>query len=56
MKKIKLLLFFLLAVFSFAKAQTIAPTTDDEYNIGLVGYKMFLQMKVEIKIEMQMII
>ena len=49
MKKIKLILLFLLIGLSFANAQTIAPTTEDEYNVGLVGYKMFLQMKVEIK-------
>ena len=30
-------------------AQSIQPTTEEEYNIGLAGYKMFLQMKVEIK-------
>ncbi len=48
MKKIKLIFLLLLTV-CFAKAQTIAPTTPEEYNIGLAGYKMFLQMKVEIK-------
>ena len=34
---------------SITHAQTIAPTTDEEYTMGLVGYKMFLQMGVELK-------
>ena len=29
--------------------QKIAPTTEDEYNIGSVGYKMLLTMKVDLK-------
>ncbi len=48
MKKIKLLFLLLLTV-GFIKGQSIAPTTAEEYNIGLAGYKMYLQMKVEIK-------
>ena len=33
------------------EAQTpgIAPTTDEEYVMGSVGYKMYMQMKVELK-------
>ena len=31
------------------QAQNIKPTTQEEYNMGLTGYKMFLQLKVEIK-------
>ncbi len=49
MKKIKLICLFLLSGFCFTQAQTIAPTTPEEYNIGLAGYKMYMQMKVEIK-------
>ncbi|MFM1744953.1 MAG: hypothetical protein RLZZ630_890 [Bacteroidota bacterium] len=51
----KLLILFLvsfsLTAFHTAQAQnkTIAPTTDDEYVMGSVGYKMFMQMKVELK-------
>ena len=49
MKRLKLICLFLLTGFCFTHAQTIKPTTEEEYNIGLAGYKMFLQMKVEIK-------
>ena len=48
MKKI-LLLALMCCFISITHAQTIAPTTDEEYTMGLVGYKMFLQMGVEIK-------
>ena len=49
MKRIILLACFIFNGFTFSQAQTIAPTTQEEYNIGIAGYKMFLQMKVEIK-------
>jgi len=46
----KLLLFVLMnCLVSFTNAQTIAPTSEEEYTMGLVGYKMFLRMGVEIK-------
>jgi hypothetical protein len=34
---------------SQTQANKIAPTTEDEYNTGSVGYKMMLTMKVELK-------
>ncbi len=47
--KIKIVIFLLfLAVPVVLKAQ-IAATTEDEYNIGSVGYKMLLTMKVDLK-------
>ncbi len=49
MKKTMLVCLFLFTGFCFANAQTIKPTTEEEYNIGLAGYKMYLQMKVEIR-------
>ena len=46
----KLLLFLLMnCCILNMNAQSIAPTTDEEYTMGLVGYKMFLQMGVELK-------
>lgn len=48
MKTIRLTL--LLLVFSgLASAQTFPATTEEEYNMAAVGYKLFLQMGVEIK-------
>lgn len=49
MKKIILVVVLLFAGFYSMHAQIIKPTTEEEYNIGLTGYKMFLQLKVEIK-------
>ncbi len=34
---------------SLGYTQSIKPTTEDEYNIGTVGYKMYLSMGVEMK-------
>jgi hypothetical protein len=48
MKISKFLFLLLLTCPLFASAQ-IAPTTEEEYNIGSVGYKMLLTMKVELK-------
>jgi hypothetical protein len=46
----KILLFSLLLILSnVLMAQNFSPTTDEEYNMGSVGYKMYLQMGVEIK-------
>lgn len=48
MKKVLfLLLLSCIAVSGFG--QSIKPTTEDEYNIGIVGYKMYLSMGVEMK-------
>ncbi|MEP7265907.1 MAG: hypothetical protein ABI772_15495 [Bacteroidota bacterium] len=44
--KFVLLLLFIMPIMSHAQ---IAPTTVDEYNIGSVGYKMLLTMKVDLK-------
>lgn len=33
----------------FGQEQKISPTTEDEYVMGSVGYKMFMQMGVELK-------
>lgn len=52
MKKYLLLsLFILLQSFQSLNAQDskIAPTTEEEYVMGSVGYKMFMQMKVALK-------
>ncbi|MBK7681055.1 MAG: hypothetical protein KBA99_12410 [Bacteroidia bacterium] len=52
MKKYLLLsLFVLLLPFQQLHAQDtkIAPTTEEEYVMGSVGYKMFMQMKVALK-------
>lgn len=49
MKKLTLTGIIFLAGCCLMMAQTIKPTTTDEYNIGLAGYKMYKQMKVEIK-------
>ena len=46
----KIILFSLLLVLSHViMAQNFSPTTEEEYNMGSVGYKMYLQMGVEIK-------
>lgn len=46
----KIVLFSLLLILSNAlMAQKFSPTTEEEYNMGSVGYKMYLQMGVEIK-------
>ncbi len=49
MKKVFVVILVLFSGFYLAQAQTIKPTTPEEYNIGLAGYKMFVQMKVDIK-------
>ncbi|MBL7925160.1 MAG: hypothetical protein JNL88_13240 [Bacteroidia bacterium] len=53
MKKASLffpVLFFLLLIgLKPAPAQKPAPTTEEEYVMGAVGYKMFMQMGVELK-------
>jgi len=36
-------------VSAYAQNPGIAPTTDEEYVMGSVGYKMYMQMKVELK-------
>lgn len=41
--------FFIQSEISFAQEQKTAPTTEDEYVMGTVGYKMLMQMKVELK-------
>lgn len=46
--KLKNLLFALL-LFPVIGLSQVAPTTEDEYNIGSVGYKMLLTMKVDLK-------
>ena len=43
------LIIILIAIATYGMAQSIKPTTEDEYNTGLAGYKMFMQMKVDIK-------
>ena len=50
-KYILLSLFILLLPFQQLHAQDakIAPTTEEEYVMGSVGYKMFMQMKVALK-------
>lgn len=46
----KIVLFSLLILISgLLKAQDFSPTTEEEYNMGSVGYKMYLRMGVEIK-------
>ena len=53
MKNLLLTLFSILMLFSadyaFGQDQKIAATTEDEYVMGSVGYKMLMQMKVELK-------
>ncbi|MBK7964912.1 MAG: hypothetical protein IPK10_06260 [Bacteroidetes bacterium] len=53
MKKLLILipLFLLFLSFNHLQAQDskIAPTTEEEYVMGSVGYKMFMQMKVALK-------
>lgn len=46
MRKLFLLFLFICPVISYSQ---VAPTTEDEYNIGSVGYKMLLTMKVDLK-------
>jgi hypothetical protein len=48
MKKLVLLI-CLLITGSVSMAQSIAATTEEEFNMASVGYKMYLQMGVEIK-------
>ena len=48
MKKLLIILVFLIPS-SAMFAQKIAPTTEEEYNMGAVGYKMFLSLHVEMK-------
>ena len=38
-----------LSLTSFAQTGKINPTTEEEYTMGAVGYKMFMQMGVELK-------
>jgi hypothetical protein len=47
--KIPRLIFALLLITPFFTKAQVAPTTEEEYNIGSVGYKMLLTMKVELK-------
>jgi hypothetical protein len=47
--KIKYLLLLLATVIPALAFAQIAPTTEEEYNIGSVGYKMLLTMKVDLK-------
>ena len=42
-----ILTFLLVFVTGTLSAQTIAPTTEDEYNYGAVGYKIQLQAKLD---------
>ncbi len=48
MKKYLILLLFI-SISWFTNAQGIKPTTDEEYTMGSVGYKMYLSMGVELK-------
>ncbi|CAN5473753.1 hypothetical protein BH11BAC2_BH11BAC2_22050 [soil metagenome] len=54
MKKILFLLLFFI-ITGLLQAQTaptttaMTPTTEEEYNMGAVGYRLFLQMGVELK-------
>jgi hypothetical protein len=47
MKKYLLILLFILPTASI-QAQSFPPTTEEEYNMGSVGYKMYLSMGVEL--------
>ncbi len=50
MKKYLVLFLFLISCNGlFAQTAKINPTTEDEYVMGSVGYKMFMQMGVELK-------
>ncbi len=53
MKKLfaSLVMLFLISTATplMAQVKSIAPTTEEEYNMGSVGYKMLMQMKVELK-------
>ena len=50
MKKHLVLFLFLISCNGlFAQTAKINPTTEDEYVMGSVGYKMFMQMGVELK-------
>lgn len=48
MKISKLILLLIFSLPLLSKAQ-VAATTEEEYNIGAVGYKMLLTMKVDLK-------
>ena len=49
MKKTLLALFVILFITDAAFAQSIKPTTEDEYSFGTVGYKIQLQTKLPMK-------
>jgi hypothetical protein len=48
MRKI-LLLILMCSLFSMVNAQPMPATTEEEFNMASVGYKMYLQMGVELK-------
>lgn len=49
MKKIAFMLLLSLSACLASHAQKIAPTTEDEYNYGTIGYKIQLQTKLPMK-------